>query len=359
MPDHVFTIIMDTYYRPAMLKEAVEALFRQTYENLEIILVNNGATPETVEYLHEVSALDTRVKLIHFKENQFSLDEPLKMIRVCFNAGLEAATGDYVWYQSDDDIIADDYAEKMVALFRENSDCITAAGLPVSIDVNGNVMSEEPRTKNIRPRYMPGHRMALDALRKGKMFSAPGTIFTIKRDVLVNAGGYHTAVELSQLYGIVPFGVTGFDETAIFYWTRHEEQLNKMLTSSGRVFVDDTISLLKDWKIEKRWQVFGKETAREVVTTITRDALVSPAHWFYLNLSSLRVRSSLRIIRGNWIHPYFWYMVSIMPFKKPEMIFINPIKRMCKIVIRGIFKYFPGLSSATPRFARLYNRINH
>lgn len=358
MSDHVFTIIIDTYYRPAMLKEAVEALFRQTYGNLEIILVNNGATFETVEYLHEVSALDRRVKLFHFKKNQFSFDEPLKMIRVCLNAGLELATGDYVWYQSDDDIIADDYAEKMIALFKENPDCITAAGLPVSVDINGNVIKAEGRTGNFRPRYMPGHLMALDALRRGKMFSAPGTIFTIKREVLVKAGGYHPNVELSQLCGIVPFGVTGFDETAIFYWRRHEGQLNKILNKRGYVFPDVTSSLLRDWQIEKRWQVFGKDVAREVVTTITKNSLTQAAFWFWFHLSFLRVRASLRAIKEIWNHPYFWYMVSIMPFKRPEIIFINPIRRICKLVIRNIFKFFPGLTKASPRLARLYNRVN-
>ena len=340
MSDHVFTIIMDTYYRPTLLKEAVEALFRQTYDNLEIILVNNGATPETIEYLHEVAALDQRVKLVHFKENQFSFDEPLKMIRVCFNAGLEVATGDYVWYQSDDDIIADDYAEKMIALFKGNPDCITAAGLPVSVDINGNVRKDMVRSENFRPRYMSGHLMALDSLRKGKMFSAPGTIFTIKREVLVKAGGYHSMVELSQLYGIVPFGVTGFDETAILYWRRHPGQLNKMLNKRGHVFAPLEISLLRDWQIEKRWQVFGRDVAREVVTTITKNIWTGPALWFYINLFFLRARASLRIIRQSWKYLYFWYMLSIMPFKQPGIIFIHPIKRLRKHSIRDIFKIF-------------------
>ena len=50
----VFTAIVCTYNRPALLMEAVAALRRQTYENMEIILINNGATAETVAYLHEV-----------------------------------------------------------------------------------------------------------------------------------------------------------------------------------------------------------------------------------------------------------------------------------------------------------------
>ena len=49
------------------------------------------------------------------------------------------------------------------------------------------------------------------------MFSAPGTIFSFRKDALIKYGGFHRSPELGQLYGIVPFGVTGFDEEAIFY----------------------------------------------------------------------------------------------------------------------------------------------
>jgi len=69
---NLFTVIMDTYYRPELLKDAVNAVFRQTHENIELILVNNGATSETVDYLLELSELDRRVKLVHFKEKHQS-----------------------------------------------------------------------------------------------------------------------------------------------------------------------------------------------------------------------------------------------------------------------------------------------
>lgn len=105
----IFTIIMPTYYRLGLLKEAVNALVRQTYEHLELILISNGATSEIIDYLHDVQSQDNRVKLIFFEENQYSESDPLKYIDVCLNAGLREATGDYVFYQSDDDMIADDY----------------------------------------------------------------------------------------------------------------------------------------------------------------------------------------------------------------------------------------------------------
>lgn len=358
MKPPVFTVIIDTFNRPALLKEAVDALFRQTYPHLEIILVNNAATPETVEYLNQISARDRRIKLVHFTENQFSWDDPLKLVN-CYNAGLKVATGDYVWYQSDDDMIADDYAEKMVSLFQGNPECITAAGLPVPIDVNGNVLSDyRSRTKNLRPRYMEGHLLALDALRGGKMFSAPGTIFTIKRDVLVKAGGYHPCMEDSHLYGIAAFGVTGFDETAFFYWRRHEGQLNQILIQKGSVFACYTHSLLRDWQIEDKWQVFGRKTAREVVSTLWKKSLTGPATWFYINISFFRIRAALRIFRTLWRNPYFWYLLLVLPCRNPAILTIQPARHIAKAIAYRSVQFFPGLVRLSPRFEKLTKDIH-
>ena len=140
----LFTAIMCTYNRPALMKEAVAALCRQTYQNMEIILINNGGTPETGEHLNQVAAADGRVKLVNFEENVYSPNDPAKYVDVCFNAALEVATGDYIWCQSDDDFLAEDYAERMVALFQDNPECTSAAGLPVSVDVNSELNDTGP-----------------------------------------------------------------------------------------------------------------------------------------------------------------------------------------------------------------------
>ena len=353
----MLTVILHTYYRPALLKKAVDALFRQTYDNLEIILINNGATAETVEYLHEVAASDHRVKLVHFEENQYSLDDPLKMIDICLNAALQVATGDYVWYQEDDDVIADDYAEKMVALFKGNPNCTTAAGLTVSIDVHGNIIDEGPRTSNFRPRYMPGHLLVLDGIRGGRTtYSAPATIFTIRRDVLVKAGGYHRAIPLSELYGIVPFGVTGFDETALFYFRRHEGQLNLQLSASGWLAIDETFSMLKDWEIERRWQVFGPAVAREVVSGVQRNTCRTAAMWFIRNLYARRFGASFTILRRMWSRHYFWMRVPRYAIQR--LVLMEPVRRGLKPVVRRALERWPAVANLSPRIARLRERVN-
>jgi len=304
--DRKLTVIVDTYYRVNMLKDTVAAIRRQTHENLEIILVNNGAMPENIEYLHQVASQDNRVKLIHFKENQFSWDDPLKVID-CYNAGLQEATGDYVWHQADDDIMADDYAEKMVQLFEDHPECTTAAGLPASMDADGNLEDIGIRTTNLRPRHMPGHILAQGVARGGSsLFRSPGEIFTIKREALVQAGGYHPAVEICHLYGVVPFGVTGFDETALFYFRRHEGQLNKQMTNRGLVGIDETFSMLKEREIESRWQVFGPKAAREVVDAIEDQVYDRAGYWFFQLAYGGKLGGSIRILRSIWKRPRFW-----------------------------------------------------
>ena len=357
----IFTIIMDTYHRPHLLKQALEALFRQTYDNLEIILINNGATPETIDYLHEVEVKDKRVKLIHFAENQFSWDDPHKIIHVCHNAGLQAAHGDYIWYQADDDMISDDYAEKMVALFRGNSECITAAGITVSLDIHGNANENaiRHRKSNFRPRYMHGHELAFEYLRgNNKIFSAPGAIFTIKREVLIKAGGYHRAIESSHLYGIVPFGITGFDETAIFYWRRHDGQLNKQLTGKGFLGIDYVNSLLDDWKIEDRWRQFGPEVAREVVSTLKKECYAEAAGKFVPALSLLRINAILNISRRMGRNRLFWTAVFAAVAKRPWCL-LHPMNPVLKPFIRFLFLVWPDLSNKSPNLERLRGRVSN
>jgi glycosyltransferase involved in cell wall biosynthesis len=306
--DPLFTVIMLTFNRPHMLKEAVGRLFAQTYHNLEIIIIDNASTQETKEYLSIIERQDARVKVVRFAENQYDPDDPMKYVGICYNAALAVATGDYVWHQDDDDFISYDFVEKMVRLFRENAECLTAAALPVYVDACGKTVAGHDLS-NFRPRYMPGHILALDTLRKSGsiMFNAPGTIFAIKREALVDAGGYHPSIENSHLYGIVPFGITGFDQTAILYWRGHAGQMNVSLTANGHIGLKDTLSLLEEWQIRRRWEGrFGSSTAAYVQKALLDSQLENAASWFVHNLYSLYWKPAWRVFRQGSVFWRFW-----------------------------------------------------
>ena len=107
------SIIVIIYKVEMFLKECLESIVNQTYENLEIILVV-GKGDIACERIATEYTQDSRVKLI--------IDEP-KGTAVARNQGLNAVTGDYIAFVDGDDKIAADMVETMVnAAVNENAD---------------------------------------------------------------------------------------------------------------------------------------------------------------------------------------------------------------------------------------------
>jgi glycosyltransferase involved in cell wall biosynthesis len=87
------SVILTAYNREAMVGAAIDSILAQTFQDFEIIVVDDGSTDRTVEIVNAVN--DRRVRLIAHPHN---LGTPTAR-----NSGLEAATGDYIaWLDSDD-----------------------------------------------------------------------------------------------------------------------------------------------------------------------------------------------------------------------------------------------------------------
>ncbi|BAE48861.1 glycosyltransferase family 2 protein [Paramagnetospirillum magneticum] len=326
LPDQpLISVLIDTYYRPAMLRHAVEAIRGQTYADLDIVLIDNGSTPETKAVLAELEAADSRIRLVRFTENQFSWDDPHVIVRECYNAGLAAAKGDLVFHQADDDWLAPDFFERMVALFRENPACTTAIGVSVGVRPDGSEVSAA--AANQRPRFMPGHEMALAVIDGKPVFGSPGFCFVMRRDVLEAAGGFHDSFEQHMLYGIVAFGVTGFDSEARMYWGYHEGQLNKALRDRGWVSLGYTRSLLDGFGLERRWaEAFGPAAARTVAEFIERQAYQSAAEIFAGCLAELRPAAIWRSFRAAAPHLGFWKALPAELWEQKRLFAANLLK---------------------------------
>lgn len=306
MADPLLSAIIDTYYRPAWLRQAAEALLAQSYGNLELILVDNGSTPETKACLRELKAADRRVKVVEFAENQYSPDDPLKMLDTCLNAGLRESSGELIWYQADDDLVAPDYAERMVRLFGEDASCAAAAGLPVAMDGEGRRLPAE-RKSNFRPRWMPGRDLALAFARGDKrLFAAPGTIFTVRRAALERAGGFNRELESQHLFCVAPTGPTGFDEEALFFWRRHDSQLNKSLNARGWLADKETRAFVALLRRNASFLPFSQAEIEEIAAFMENGLERAAGVWFYNNLASANLAAAARLLGKMGGTPGFW-----------------------------------------------------
>ena len=90
------SVVIPSYNRYKYLKNALESVFNQTYENIEIIVVNDASTQK--EYYE---ATFRNVKFIHLEQNQKEIHGfGPGNIR---NFGIDKASGDYIAFLDDDD----------------------------------------------------------------------------------------------------------------------------------------------------------------------------------------------------------------------------------------------------------------
>ena len=69
----IFTILTDVYWGFSLFKEGIRSVQNQTYSNLEIVIINNGAAEEITDYILDLASKDQRIKILHYKENRFRL----------------------------------------------------------------------------------------------------------------------------------------------------------------------------------------------------------------------------------------------------------------------------------------------
>ncbi len=112
------SVIIPVYNVENYIRKCVDSVLGQTYQNLEIILVDDGATDLSGKICDEYAKKDNRVIVIH-KENGGLSDAR--------NAGLEIATGDYIGFVDSDDWIEPDMYERLYKLCRDNELDIVAA----------------------------------------------------------------------------------------------------------------------------------------------------------------------------------------------------------------------------------------
>lgn len=92
------SIVVPVYNMGTKISKCVDSLLKQTYSNLEIILVDDGSKDDSLKRCKEIAERDSRVRVYH-TENRGS--GPAR------NYGIEHAKGDYVYFPDADDFIAE------------------------------------------------------------------------------------------------------------------------------------------------------------------------------------------------------------------------------------------------------------
>lgn len=111
MDMELISIIVPVYNVEKYLRACIVSLRKQTYKNIEIILIDDGSCDSSGKICDELSVEDSRIIVIH--KNNCGLSSAR-------NRGLEIARGSYVTFVDSDDYVSPDYVEQLYWALKEN-----------------------------------------------------------------------------------------------------------------------------------------------------------------------------------------------------------------------------------------------
>lgn len=157
----VLSIIVPIYNVEKYLKDCLESILVQTFNDFEIILVNDGSTDKSGEICDEYSKKDTRVKVIHKNNGGVSSAR---------NIGLKNALGKYIAFVDPDDMIDKNMYEIMMNVsIKDDVDIVVCQIKTINTNLQTESISQIWEKANIKLNKIDiKKRLIPDILTKGQ-----------------------------------------------------------------------------------------------------------------------------------------------------------------------------------------------
>ena len=93
----LISVIVPCFNAEKYIERCLDSILKQTYRNIEVIVVDDGSTDDSAARIKEISKLDNRVKYVYQKNAGVSAAR---------NRGLDEAKGDKITFVDSDDTIS-------------------------------------------------------------------------------------------------------------------------------------------------------------------------------------------------------------------------------------------------------------
>lgn len=212
--DKFISIILPVYNGEKYLAASIESCLNQTHRNLELIIVNDCSTDNTVEIANRYAAADDRIRVINNKEN--------KKLPASLNIGHKESKGDFITWTSDDNLYEVNALEVLLnEILKENIDVVYSDF--VLIDGQGDKLREV---------QLPG----IENIIFGNFI---GTCFLYRKEVYQRNNGYNECFFLVEDYDFwlrsVLHSSYGHVKKTLYYYRKHSGSLtNQILTNDSK-----------------------------------------------------------------------------------------------------------------------------
>lgn len=186
------TVIIPSYNHARYVLHAIASVLRQTYENLDLLIIDDGSKDDSVkvveEHLAKIHNHTRKITFIH-RENRGLCNT--------LNQALEMASGEYVVTLASDDILLPDSISLMMAAALSDPGIAGVAGNLVEVDSDNNYVPlfiNKFLSRNLDAKYISfEERFSL-----AEPFGAAGSLFSKK--ALIDVGGYRADTWVEDYY---------------------------------------------------------------------------------------------------------------------------------------------------------------
>lgn len=233
-------IVIPTFNRERFLETTIAGVQRQTVENWELLVVDDGSTDATCTATQRVADRDRRIKL---------LTQANRGIAAARNLGITnlGANSEYVMFLDDDDVLTPYAIEVLSAALAADPHGVAAYGLARPIDWNGQEIRNDLLTARQRDRrgirdrrlvsWPASAETTFDVLAFANVIMTPGSVL-IRRSALDRAGFFREpAADWNMWLRLSMQGHLVFIRETVVDYRRHPGNVSaNVLLSSKRKF---------------------------------------------------------------------------------------------------------------------------
>jgi len=176
------SIIVSCYNHEAYIEECILSILKQTYNNIELIVIDDGSSDSSAEILEKLQ-----------QEHSFYFERQKNQgLTKTLNKAIKMAKGKYIAPLGSDDIILPNKTAIQVDYLEKRKDIAVVGGNITCIDQDGNIKQKQ-RHKEYREVDFK------TIFKQAKLIPAAPSVM-IRADVLKEIGGYNTECRLEDLY---------------------------------------------------------------------------------------------------------------------------------------------------------------
>lgn len=207
MSQPLVSIIVPSYNHEAYIEACIDSVLKQTYPNIELIVIDDGSTDRSPEILE---GLQRQHGFICHRQKNMGLARTL-------NKAISLAQGKYIATMGSDDIMMPEKTEKQVAFLEARPDVAVCGGNVLAIDPQGNILSKQ--------KEVPCRELDFDDVFLGRKPGIATPTAMIRKEVLDKEGGYDPDIPVEDVYMWLKLTSRGYKiaglDCLLLYYRKH------------------------------------------------------------------------------------------------------------------------------------------